>query len=293
MTHIAKKSTAASRARQWGSSYPASIAATFGLAIEKAAAEYTAAETLLGFLALLAPERIPLSLVTSEIVDDDARADALMVLAAVSLVEITQLENGRPAVNVHRLVRAAMRARLARHGRSEATLEQVTCRLMEAFPEGAYRDPKLWPECSVLLPHVLAVRDHAGIGCQSAATATLFAEAGTWIDNLANLLRDVGRSDEAEPLYRSAIDIFLRTIGEEHSRTARGYRNFAAFLMKTARSQEALRYAELAVSVHERVHGVQHAWTRKSAGVLADVLVALGRPDEATALRTRCSLPPT
>jgi hypothetical protein len=92
--------------------YPASIAATFSLAIEKASAEHAATEALLGFFAWLAPQHIPLDLVPKHIAEGEARAEALMTLSAVSLVEHTMLEDGMPAVNVHPLVQAATRARL-------------------------------------------------------------------------------------------------------------------------------------------------------------------------------------
>ena len=46
--------------------YPKSVARTFNMAIEKAAAETPHAETLLGMFAFLAPERIPLDLLTEK-----------------------------------------------------------------------------------------------------------------------------------------------------------------------------------------------------------------------------------
>ena len=41
----------------------------------------------------------------------------------------------------------------------------------------------------------------------------------TNLNNLANLLRDTGRLDEAEPLYRQAIDI-LEATTPDHPNTA-------------------------------------------------------------------------
>src|SRR5262245_32387881 len=93
--------------------YPDSVARTFSLAIEKAAVEQPAAEKLLGFLAFLAPERIPLDLISEEILDEDNRTDALIALSAVSLVEHQTLEDDAAGVALHRLVQAAMRAQLA------------------------------------------------------------------------------------------------------------------------------------------------------------------------------------
>ena len=145
--------------------YPSSIAATFGLAIEKAAADHVAAETLLGSLAYFAPEKIPLALVTDGVIKEDDRTEALAALAAVSLIEHDDLEDGAPAVTLHRLVQAAMRARLIEKGNALNTLRRTTQVLAEAFPKGNYREPRLWnpalwPACDALLPHVLAIREH-------------------------------------------------------------------------------------------------------------------------------------
>src|SRR5262245_38542405 len=68
-----------------GASYPASVAATFGLAIEQI--NHPHAETLLAGFAFLAPERIPLDLVADTVADEDDRAEAIGALVGVSLVE--------------------------------------------------------------------------------------------------------------------------------------------------------------------------------------------------------------
>ena len=110
-------------------------------------------------MCLSGPRAHPLDLIAGDIADEGERAEALMTLTAVSLVEHVELETGEPAVTVHRLVQAAMRARLAEHGETEATIERVTLRLAEAFPKTAYRDIEVWPRCAELLPHVLALRE--------------------------------------------------------------------------------------------------------------------------------------
>ena len=80
--------------------YPESVALTFSIAIERAAAEHMQAETLLGIFAFLAPERIPLDLITEKFLQEDDRTEALMALSAVSLVEHRTLDDGSPAVTL-------------------------------------------------------------------------------------------------------------------------------------------------------------------------------------------------
>jgi hypothetical protein len=67
-----------------GAAYPASVAATFALAIEQIVATHPQAETLLGCCAFLASERIPLDLVADAVADEDERAEALMACRSSS-----------------------------------------------------------------------------------------------------------------------------------------------------------------------------------------------------------------
>ena len=55
----------------------------------------------------------------------------------------------------------------------------------------------------------------------------------------------------------------------------------------TDRPAEALQVAQPAFAVHERVNSPNHPWTKDSAGVTADALAALGRAEEAKALRKK------
>ncbi len=102
-----------------GVAYPRSVAATFALAIEAAAREAPAAETLLGLFAWFAPEAIPLALADADVMPETEREAAVIALRGVSL--LTPAPDGAcgPAVSVHRLVQAVMRARLADRSATE------------------------------------------------------------------------------------------------------------------------------------------------------------------------------
>jgi hypothetical protein len=50
---------------------------------------------------------------------------------------------------------------------------------------------------------------------------------------------------------------------------------------------EALAFSQSALAAHDKVLGPKHSWTKESAHVAADALDALGRPEEAKALRER------
>ena len=53
------------------------------------------------------------------------------------------------------------------------------------------------------------------------------------------------------------------------------------------RPTEALTLGETALAAHDKALGRDHAWTKDSARVTADALDALGRAEEAKALRER------
>jgi tetratricopeptide (TPR) repeat protein len=107
------------------------------------------------------------------------------------------------------------------------------------------------------------------------------------LGNLARLLNSLGDHQDAEPFFHRAIAIGDKSLGPEHRLTQRYKSNYARLLFDTGRATEALSIAEAALAVHEAASGSDHPWTKDSARVTADALDALGRTDEAAALRAR------
>jgi hypothetical protein len=193
--------------------YPASIAATLSLAIEKVSTGHTETEDLLGFFAWLGPNRIPLDLVPPSIAQGDVLREALMNLSAVSLVEHTMLDDGNPAVDVHPLVQIAMRARLESARKTVQSANCVACSLFERFPEGAGNKPELWSRCAELLPHVLSFRGHkAEEFCLTEGIIGLFANAGHY-------LRGRRSYSDAESFLRQVVSIAEQRFGNSDART--------------------------------------------------------------------------
>jgi tetratricopeptide (TPR) repeat protein len=109
------------------------------------------------------------------------------------------------------------------------------------------------------------------------------------LSNLASLLADEGDLTKARTHYERALAIF-EMISPEHPNTNRVRRNFARLLLATGSAAEALTFGETALAAHEKILGKNYHWTRDSAGTAADALAALGRADEAAALRERYDL---
>src|SRR5205823_2523096 len=153
--------------------------------------------------------------------------------AGVSLIERATLDDGAPAVTLHRLVQAAMRARLTEREETAAVVERVTKRLDEAFPGDGYSEPKSWPRCAALLPHVMALREHAlWVGGLAEAGGTLLSNAGSYLHGRAAYV-------EAEPLKREALAIGGKTLGREHPVVSIRLNNLANLLRDTGRHAEA------------------------------------------------------
>jgi tetratricopeptide (TPR) repeat protein len=109
----------------------------------------------------------------------------------------------------------------------------------------------------------------------------------TSLNNLGRLFRDLGQPDKAEPLFLRAIAAGDQTLGAEHPLTRRYQGHYARLLLMTDRPAEALQLARAALAADERASGPNYPWIKDAAVVTADALAALGRADEAKALRKK------
>ena len=112
-------------------------------------------------------------------------------------------------------------------------------------------------------------------------------DTATSLHNLGHLLRDQGDLAGARPLLERALAIRENAFGPEHPDANRARCNLSGLLLVTGQPTEALALGEIALAAHEKLLGRDHAWTKDSARVTADALDALGRTEEAKALRER------
>lgn len=92
------------------------------------------------------------------------------------------------------------------------------------------------------------------------------------------------------PRFRRAIAIGDTALGANHPLTQRYQSHYARLLPTANRAAEALEAGSTALAIHERVSGPSYPWTRDSACVTADALDALGRAEEAKAVREHFGL---
>jgi hypothetical protein len=116
------------RIKPKGITYPNSIYGTFSLAVQKAVEEVQTAERILGILAFLSPDGVPLEFFHAA--GDVENALAFETLTAVSLISIDQ---ARGIVSVHRLVQQVMRDRVHQGGRYQDTKDEIVKCLGRGF----------------------------------------------------------------------------------------------------------------------------------------------------------------
>jgi tetratricopeptide (TPR) repeat protein len=99
------------------------------------------------------------------------------------------------------------------------------------------------------------------------------------LNNLAGLLQDADRPDEAEPLYRRALSIIEASYGPEHPNVASVLNNLASLLQTTERLEEAelLMSRALEIFLLSKMRtGHEHPHVRTTIGNYARLLTEIG-----------------
>ena len=100
-------------------------------------------------------------------------------------------------------------------------------------------------------------------------------------NNLGRLLQDQGKLSEAEPLYREALKVSRRTLGDTHSNTLSGINNLGGLLQYQGKLSEAEPLFREALDALRRTLGETHPNTLSSINNLASLLYTQGKLDEA------------
>ena len=280
--------------------YPDTVATTWLISFQQIEQDAPQAANLLNLLAFFAPDDIPIeTFQTSKIwknlagLAQDAQEldDAIAALRRYSFVE---RQGGMLAV--HRLVQAVTRDRLsddARRAWAEAAAQLVA----EAFPSRVSDNVEAWPVCARLLPHALAASEHAeslvaapeatgqllnqaaiylwgraayaqaqaaferALRMAEAAFGPEHPEVATAVNNLGNVLQDLGDLPGARACYERALRIDEAAYGPEHPNVATDVNNLGSVLQDLGDLPGARAAFERALRILRRFLGEEHPKT--------------------------------
>jgi serine/threonine protein kinase/tetratricopeptide (TPR) repeat protein len=112
-------------------------------------------------------------------------------------------------------------------------------------------------------------------------------ETGIVLNSLAVLARDEGRLEDAERLYREAIDLRLSVDPRPNPNIAVGLSNLGRLLLTLGRLDEAKETLERSLRMHVELFGEDHYTVAFPSMSLGEVLGRLGEPERAIELCAR------
>jgi tetratricopeptide (TPR) repeat protein len=267
-------------------SHPVSVVKTWSANFEAVEEESPATADVLRFSAFLAPDNIPIELISQGAPDlgalvvaafAEAVGDPLVVndllqpLARFSLIRINVEAE---VYSIHRLVQEVLKDTMDQPTRRQWR-ERAVRAASRAFPPVEYVN---WSRCERLLPHALAAV--SGLGRDEGQ----IEEAGRLLNVAADYLATRGQYTEAEPLAREAVGIFRTTLGERHPAYAISLNDLAWLYRVMGRHAEAEPLAEEAVGIFRTALGERHPAYAASLDNLAWLYRETGRHAEAEPL---------
>jgi hypothetical protein len=300
--------------------YSGRLDTAWALSLERLRQEDPAAVQLLELSAFLAPEPIPLSLMSdhAELLDEPLRsvaADPDALTDAVGALVGYSLARRHPdGFQVHRLVQAVIRQRLS-PDRQQAAADRVLALLATAAPD-APSDPASWPAYARLASHVLAtapLADHAPGGRQLVLNTIRYLQAHgdshasrsigeqllnrwrtslspdhpdtlTVASRLTLALNLEGEAEAARSLAAETLQRCRRVLDPDHPTTLIAATALALALSELREAEQARALGQDTLERCRRVLGPDHSTTLLTAAALTSALVQLGKAEQARAL---------
>jgi tetratricopeptide (TPR) repeat protein len=249
--------------------YPLPVASTWELSFSRIEAEKPAAANLLRLCTFFAPDSIPLDVLQAgagqlpqglgEALEDEIECDRLLA----ALRDYSLLERQQDALRMHRLVQWAVRESLIDDQRQRWGAAAIRL-LGETFPTEV-EDPRRWPLCARLLPHVQVVLDLVEELVEPESVSWLLEATGRY-------LQVRGELAAARPLLERALEIRERVLGPDHPYTAASLNNLALLLQDQGELAAARPLLERTLAIRDRVLGPDHPDTASSLNNLAGLL---------------------
>ena len=202
----------------------------------------TGATAVLGVMAVVAPEVVPITLVAAALADPTALDRGIVAGRRLSLIN----RDGEGLV-AHRLTLEVTRQRISPDERAD-TSARIVQALLNTWPTDTDH-PDSWGTCAKLLPHALAATAIDGDG--DLPTARLRS-------NLSRYLAAMGDYRRAVPLAEQVLNDRERVLGVDHPETIGARYNLSICYGQVGDYQRAVPLAEQVLNDYERVLGVDH-----------------------------------
>jgi tetratricopeptide (TPR) repeat protein len=259
--------------------YPVSLAASVQIALDRLATHSPVALQLLTLSAYLAPEPIPLTLLTTH----PAQLPDLLATAAtdpLAFAELTRLlrQHGLARVEPTTLTLHRLLAAILRTQPHQQDLPTLVIRLLRAAvpADDPCGNPQAWPAWRQLLPHVLVATD-------SHRALTGVEEDVAWLLNRAARYLQT-RGEAALPLLERVRDLRRSRLGDDHPDTLESASTLCLNLWVLGQFEQARPLAEDTLSRRRRILGDDHPDTLESASSLCLGLWVLGQYEQARQL---------
>ncbi|MBD2509794.1 tetratricopeptide repeat protein [Nostoc muscorum FACHB-395] len=259
-----------------------SVSITFSLAFEKVLERNPTAADLIRVCAFLAADGIPEEIFTlgaaelgenlSRVVDKPL--DFVKVMAEAGRFSLIYRNPTHKTFDIHRLVQEVLKAEMDEDNR-RLWAERTVCAVTQVFPNAEYAN---WQDCERLLPHAkVAIIWISQYQFELEIAALLLARSGYY-------LNERGRYSEAEPLYKKALELRQRLLGEEHPDVAISYNNLALLYSDQGRYSDAEPLHKKALELWQRLLGEEHPDVANSYNNLALLYSDQGRYSDAEPL---------
>lgn len=231
--------------------YLESVATTWALNFEQVKDQSRASAALLRISSFLAPDNIPFELVvkgrdelghsiSSALEEVEENPIVLnQVLEPLTRFSLIRLHIKRQSYSIHRIVQEVVRDSLEEQKR-RLWAERAIRALEKAFPKPDYDN---WHTCERLLGHVISavkVIDELGI---------LIAEAGRLLNDTGVYCNERAEYEVAGQILSKALEIYKKTLGEDHSHFAINIINLATTAYHQGKYTEAESLLARAIEV--------------------------------------------
>ena len=274
------------------------VTRAFHLAMEQAAAMHPAAEPLLRYAALLAPEPIPVFLFRegsqalgaplATAMADDGLDEALAALRGFALISREMISDERdPAVRtdclrLHRLVRQIANASLSPDAVDRGRAALIAT-LAETYPARVFNKPAAWPRARRLNALAWSL-----VAPPAVIPAGAEPQASVLLDRLASFHHGaLAAFSQAILLEERAVVLAEATYGSAHPFTAQTLNNLALLMRDHGDLAAARPLHARALAIRETVLGPSHPDVAVSLLNLGNVLAEQGDPAAARLLIQR------